>query len=254
MTHALLLDLSGVLYDGDEVLPGALEAVASVRSSPLALRFITNTSQQTRETLLARLRGFGFELEDSQLFTAVDAARQWLIERQLRPFCLVHENIRCEFDDLDQTDPNAVLIADAADGFSYANLNRAFQLCLDGAPLLGVGYNRYFRSGDETLIDVGAFIVAVEFAAGVTATIVGKPSSEFFHQVLASTGVPAEQALMIGDDVFGDVEGALAAGIPACLVRTGKYREGDENRVEVAFPVVDDVAAAVELVLGDSAD
>lgn len=249
MADALLLDLSGVLYDGDEVIPGALDAVARVQGSPLALRFITNTSQQTRQALLRRLRGFGFELEDAQLFTAVDAARQWLIERNLRPFCLVHENIRSEFDDLDQADPNAVLIADAADGFTYANLNRAFQLCLEGAPLIGVGYNRYFRSGDETLIDVGAFIVALEFAAGVKATIVGKPSSEFFRQVLATTGVPAQQALMVGDDVFGDVEGALAAGIPACLVRTGKYRQGDENRVETAFPVVDNVAAAVELAL-----
>jgi HAD superfamily hydrolase (TIGR01458 family) len=250
MTEALLLDLSGVLYDGEECIPGALEAVERVQRSALAVRFITNTSQQTRDALLGRLRCLGFTLDDSQLFTAVDAARQWLIERELRPFCLVHENIRAEFDDLDQADPNAVLIADAADGFSYANLNRAFQLCLAGAPLLGVGYNRYFKSGDQVLLDVGAFIVAVEFAAGVKATIVGKPSGEFFHQVLASTGVPPERALMVGDDVFGDVEGALAAGIPACLVRTGKYRRGDENRIEGDFPVVEDVSGAVDLALG----
>jgi HAD superfamily hydrolase (TIGR01458 family) len=254
MTRALLLDLSGVLYDGDARIPGALEAVAKVQHSSLEVRLITNTSQQTRSALLAKLRQLGFEVDDSQLFTAVDAARQWLIERNLRPFCLVHENIRSEFDDLDQTEPNAVLVADAADGFNYANLNRAFQLCLAGAPLLGIGYNRYFRSGDEVLLDVGAFIVAVEFAAGVKATIVGKPSGEFFHQVLASTGVPAGQALMVGDDVFGDVEGALAAGIPACLVRTGKYREGDETRIEGNFRVVDDVSDAVDLALSGSPD
>ena len=250
MTKALLLDLSGVLYDGESCLPGALEAIEKVQASACEIRFITNTSQQTREVLLKRLRDFGFEVRDSQLFTAVDAARQWMTERGLRPFCLVHENIRAEFDDFDQADPNAVLIADAADGFSYANLNRAFQLCLQGAPLVGVGYNRYFKSGDEVLMDVGAFIVAIEFAAGVKAEIVGKPSSEFFHQVLASTGVAAEQALMVGDDVFGDVEGAIAAGIPACLVRTGKYRPGDEDRIEGEFPVVDDVSGAIDLVLG----
>jgi HAD superfamily hydrolase (TIGR01458 family) len=142
-----------------------------------------------------------------------------------------------------------VLIADAADGFSYANLNRAFQLCLEGAPLLGVGYNRYFKSGGEVLMDVGAFIVAVEFAAGIKATIVGKPSPEFFHQVLASTSASAEHALMVGDDVFGDVEGALNAGLPACLVRTGKYRPGDEARIDGDFALVDSVAEAVELAL-----
>jgi HAD superfamily hydrolase (TIGR01458 family) len=251
MVRTLLLDLSGVLYDGDDCIPGALDAVLSVQqASHLQVRFITNTSQQTREALLDKLRRFGFELEEAQLFTAVDAARQWLRERELRPFCLVHDDIRAEFDDFDQGDPNAVLIADAADGFSYASLNRAFQLCLSGAPLLGVGYNRYYKSGDETLLDAGAFIVAVEFAAGIKATIVGKPSREFFHQVLASTGVPPEQALMVGDDVFGDIEGALGAGIPGCLVRTGKYRNGDEHKLDRSFPVVDDVSEAVNLALG----
>ena len=249
MVKALLLDLSGVLYDGDDLLPGALEAVQRVQGGDLEVRFITNTSQRTRADLLARLRGFGFAVEEHQLFTAVDAARQWLQQRDLRPFCLVHENIRGEFDDFVQDDPNAVLIADAADDFSYQNLNRAFQLCLAGAPLLGVGYNRYFKSGDEVLMDVGAFIRAVEFASGVEATIVGKPSPEFFHQVMASTTAAPERALMVGDDVFGDVEGALNAGIPACLVRTGKYRPGDEDKVAGDYPVVDSIVEAVELVL-----
>ena len=249
MLEALLLDLSGVLYDGDAIVPGALEAVQQVQASGLELRFITNTSQKTRSELLRHLRGLGFFIEDNQLFTAVDAARQWLQQRQLRPFCLVHEDIVGEFEDFEQRDPNAVLIADAADGFTYRNMNRAFQLCLAGAPLLGVGYNRYFKSGDQVLLDAGAFIKAVEFAAGIEATIVGKPNAEFFKQVLASTSARPGCSMMVGDDVFGDVEGALRAGLLACLVQTGKYRAGDEDRVEGAFPVVASVADAVHLAL-----
>ena len=249
MTETLLLDLSGVLYDGDEVISGAREAVKRVQASGLEVRFITNTSQKTRGQLLARLGEMGFHLTREQLFTAVDAARQWLQQRSLRPYCLVHRNIVGEFEDFEQREPDAVLIADAAEDFNYANLNRAFQLCLAGAPLLGVGYNRYFKSGDEMLMDAGAFIRAVEFAAGVEATIVGKPSREFFHQVMASTGAAPERALMVGDDVFGDVEGALNAGIPACLVRTGKYRPGDEEKVAGDYAVVDSIVEAVELAL-----
>ena len=251
MLEALLLDLSGVLYDGDTVVPGALQAVQRAQGSGLVVRFITNTSQKTRSSLLLHLRGMGFAVDDEQLFTAVDAARQWLQQRQLRPFCLVHENIVGEFEDFEQRNPNAVLIADAADGFTYRNMNRAFQLCLAGAPLLGVGYNRYFKSGDQVLMDAGAFIKAVEFAAGVEATIVGKPNAEFFKQVLDSTGARPEGTMMVGDDVFGDVEGALRAGLLACLVRTGKYRAGDEGLVEGDFPVVDAVADAVGLALAE---
>ena len=249
MFDALLLDLSGVLYDGDSIISGALPAVRRVQDSGLEVRFITNTSQKTRSSLLAHLREFGFVVDENQLFTAVDAARQWLQRRQLRPFCLVHENIKGEFADIEQDDPDAVLIADAAEGFSYSNLNRAFQLCMAGAPLLGVGYNRYFKSGEQLLMDVGAFIKALEFAAGVEAVIVGKPSVEFFNQVMASTTARPERTLMVGDDVFGDVEGALSAGIRACLVRTGKYREGDEHRINGEFEVVETVADAVALAL-----
>jgi len=249
MVDALLLDLSGVLYEGDTAVPGAVEAVATARAHGLPLRFVTNTSRLPRDAILAQLRGFGFHLEDSELFTAVDAARQWLTRHRLRPFCLVHENIRGDFADLDQRHPDAVLIADAAEGFTYASMNRAFQLCVAGAPLLAVGYNRYFKLNGQLMLDSGAFVRAVEFAAGVQAVVLGKPGADFFQQVLASTGVAPARALMVGDDVFGDVEGALAAGLAACLVRTGKYRRGDEANVRGDFAVVDDVAAAVRLAL-----
>ena len=250
MIEALLLDLSGVLYEGDTVIPGAAEAVSRAQHSDLELRFITNTSQTTGARLLTHLRGMGFELEEAQLFTAVDAACQWLQQRKLRPFCLVHDNIRSEFEAIDQSDPNAVLIADAAEGFNYRNLDRAFQLCAAGAPLLGVGYNRYFKSGGLLHLDAGAFIRAVEFAAGVEATIVGKPSPAFFEQVMTSTTARHAHTLMVGDDIFGDVEGALNAGLLACLVRTGKYQAGDEDRIGGNFSVVDSVADAVHLALG----
>jgi HAD superfamily hydrolase (TIGR01458 family) len=146
-------------------------------------------------------------------------------------------------------DPNAVLIGDAAEDFDYAHLNRAFQLCQAGAPLLGIGYNRYFKLNDQLLLDAGPFVTAIEFAASVKATILGKPSAEFFDQVLASTGATATQTLMIGDDVFGDVEGALQAGLSGCLVKTGKYQPGDETKISDQFQVLDSVVEAVDWVL-----
>ena len=249
---ALLLDLSGVLYDGSTVIAGAREAVERAQGSALQVRFVTNTSQKTRASLLAQLRAMDFAVQESQLFTAVDAARQWLSQRDLRPYCLVHRAIASEFADFDQHDPNAVFIADAAEGFTYHTLNRAFQLCMRGAPLLGIGTNRYFKADDQLLMDAGAFIRAVEFAADVEATIIGKPDRAFFQQALASAGVAPQQAVMVGDDVHGDVEGALNAGMRACLVRSGKYRKGDENRVEGDFRLVDSVVEAVQWVLAQA--
>jgi len=253
MIRAVFLDLSGVLYDGDTLIPGALEAVRQLQDSPLHIRFVTNTSRKPRQVLLADLRRFGFAVDSAGLFTAVDAARGWLREHGRRPHCLVHANIRGEFADFDQRDPDAVLVGDAEDGFTYAAMNEAFRLCVQGAPLLGVGYNRYFKSDGRLWLDAGPFVRALEFAAGVEALIVGKPAAGFFHQVLASAGVAAGEALMVGDDVFGDVEGALGAGLAACLVRTGKYRAGDEGKVPGDYPVVDSIVEAAALALGGAA-
>ena len=253
MIKAILFDLSGVLYNGDQVIDGAVDAIERVQRSSLAIRFITNTSQKPRQRILSDLRQLGFAINDEQVYTATDIACQWLKENNLRPYCLVHKNIVDEFADLEQHNPAAVLIGDAAEDFTFANLNKAFQLCMDGAVLAGIGYNRYYRKGDELHLDAGPFIRAIEFAADVRARILGKPSETFFQQVLATTGVRAKEAFMIGDDVFGDVQGALDAGLQACLVRTGKYQSGDEDKVQGEFKVLDSVVEAVEYGLDNAA-
>jgi len=250
--RALFFDLSGVLYEGAAVVPGAVEAVASAQASGLELRFLTNTSRKTAAQVAGHLERLGFEFFPEQIITAPTAARDWLVRRQLRPWCLVHRDIRGEFAMLDQANPNAVMIADAAEDFNYDNLNRAFQLCQGGAALVGIGLNRYFRQGDALVLDAGPFIKAIEYAADTRATIVGKPAPEFFNLAVTSAGVSPEQVLMIGDDVYGDVEGAINAGLQACLVRTGKYQRGDEDRIEGEFTCVDSVVEAVALGLARS--
>jgi len=246
MLKALFIDLSGVLYTGKQAIPGALAAIAKARASRLQLRFITNTARRTRAQLLTDLENLGFELSEDELFSAPFAAYTWLQEKKLRPYCLVHQNIKSEFADLPQRDPNAVLIGDAEQDFCYDNLNRAFRLCLQGAPLLGIGCNRFFKLDGQLLLDAGPFIKAIEFAAATHATILGKPSRDFFQQALTSTGLRAEQVLMIGDDVYGDVQGAVNAGLHGCLVRTGKYQQGDEHKIKQPHLCVDSIVAAID--------
>ncbi|MDX1696585.1 MAG: TIGR01458 family HAD-type hydrolase [Ketobacteraceae bacterium] len=252
MLKAILFDLSGVLYDGDQVIDGAVDAIERVQDTSLDIRFITNTSQKTRQRILDGLKEMGFSISDSQVYTATEIAKQWLEENDRRPYCLVHKQIREEFDELDQSDPNAVLIGDAGEDFTFANLNRAFQLCQQGAVLAGIGYNRYYSQDDQLMLDAGPFIKAIEFAADTEATILGKPSETFFEQVLATTGAKPEEALMIGDDVFGDVEGAIKAGLQGCLVRTGKYQQSDEDKISGDFFVAGSIVDAVEHALKQS--
>jgi HAD superfamily hydrolase (TIGR01458 family) len=246
---AVFFDLSGVLYEGESVVPGAVDAVRRARQAGLVLRFLTNTSRKSSVRVAAQLQSMGFEFSSEEVITAPAAVRNWLLERGLRPWCLVHRDIQEEFSDLQTDEPDAVVIADAAEDFSYANLNRAFQLCQAGATLVGIGMNRYFRQGGELMLDAGPFIRAIEFASGQQAFIVGKPAPAFYQAAVAHAAVNPARVLMVGDDVEADVQGAIASGLQACLVRTGKYRPGDEGPTGQDFHCVASVVEAVDLAL-----
>jgi HAD superfamily hydrolase (TIGR01458 family) len=177
MIKGVLLDLSGTVYIDDQLLPGALEAISSLQTQHIPLRFITNTSRRSRQTLLHKLRELGLAIDPAEVFTAPQAVRNYLVEHRLTPWLLVHPAIEEEFSDLCGSVPNVVVLGDAAEAFTYANLNTAFRLLLEGARLLVVGDNRYFREGDGLSLDAGPFVTALEYASGCQAIILGKPAT-----------------------------------------------------------------------------
>ena len=246
---ALLLDLSGVLYEGTKAIAGATQAVAQARKLGLTLRFVTNTASKPAAAIMADLEQMQIDIRDGELFTAPMAAKAYLQQKKLRPYCLIHEAIKAEFAELDQREPNCVLLGDARDDLTYANLNRAFVLCKQGAPLIGIGMNKYFKDDDGLKLDAGAFIRGIEWAAGTQAIIMGKPSRPFFEQVVASAGIAAGRCLMVGDDVVGDVVGAIDAGIQGCLVKTGKYIAGDEVQLPPAARLIGSIAELFDAAL-----
>jgi ribonucleotide monophosphatase NagD (HAD superfamily) len=75
MIRAVLLDLAGVVYQGEQPLPGAVDAVACLRQAGLRLRFLTNTTRMPRRALLLRLSGMGIRIADEELFTPAQGSR-----------------------------------------------------------------------------------------------------------------------------------------------------------------------------------
>ncbi|NNG05523.1 MAG: TIGR01458 family HAD-type hydrolase [Inquilinus sp.] len=249
----VLLDLGGVVYVGETALPGAVAAVERLRAAGIPFRGLTNTTRQPRRLLLDKLRRLGLDLAPENLFMPAIAARAHLEVRGLAPHLLVHPALEEDFAGLPETEPKAVVIGDAAEGFTYAALNRAFRALEAGAEFLALARNRSFRDADGDLsLDAGPFVAALEYATGRQATVLGKPSPDFFAAALASLGCAPAEAAMVGDDVESDIGGAQTAGIPGILVRTGKYQPGDEATVDPpAAAVAADLAAAVGWILRD---
>jgi HAD superfamily hydrolase (TIGR01458 family) len=129
--------------------------------------------------------------------------------------------------------PDYVLVGDLGEGFTYDRLNAAFRLLVDGAQLLALQKNRYWRREDGLALDAGPFVAALEYASGKKAVVVGKPERDFFELALREMGLAPHEAAMVGDDAESDVAGAQAAGLQGFQVKTGKYHPGDEGRPDL---------------------
>ncbi|AYG63208.1 TIGR01458 family HAD-type hydrolase [Rhizobium jaguaris] len=252
MISGVLLDLAGVIYDGEDLIAGATAAVARLHEAGLPIRFVSNTTRSNKQAILNRLERFGLSVASNELFTPAQAARDWLGRNERSPHLLVHPDLAPDFHDLAGGKGKALVVGDAGEVFDYRTLNAAFRQLIEGANFLALAPNRTFKDADGKLsLDAGAFVAALEFASQRRAIVLGKPSPEFFLSALASMHCPKTEAVMVGDDAETDVAGALRAGLShALLVRTGKYRRGDEKRFRSQpTATVNDISAAVDWIV-----
>ena len=219
----LLVDLDGTLYVGDEPVEGAREAAGKLRSSGLPVRYVTNTTRKPRREVSEHLCALGFEVDEAEIFTPARAAVGLIGEKGCFP--LVDESLLEDLAGVTLTDdhPEVVLVGDLGEGFTYGRLNAAFRCLMDGAELMALQRNRYWRREDGLALDAGPFVAALEYATGKSAKVVGKPERRFFQLALEDLGLRAHEAAMVGDDPEADVAGAQEAGLKGVQVKTGKY-------------------------------
>jgi HAD superfamily hydrolase (TIGR01458 family) len=224
----IMFDLDGVLYVSNTPVNGAIQAVHQLRKAGYICRFVTNTSTLSLFSLQQKLLGLGFAVTQSEIFSAPQAALN-LLKQQGSPICrlLLADDVKKDFNVFTQSNTEAqfIVIGDIGNAWTYTMLNEVFQCVMRGARILAIHKNRFWQTEQGLQMDIGAFIDGLEYATNTKATIIGKPSPEFFSAVLADMQLSPQQVLMIGDDIDADIGGAQAAGIAGALVRTGKYRQ-----------------------------
>ncbi len=247
--RGLLLDLDGVLVLAGDAIPGAPAAMARLDGLGIPYLLVTNTSLVSRDSLAAWGRRVGYATPPDRLQSALSASAE-LVRREYggRPvFVIASEDAMAEFDGLDVVDAAAidaapgdvaaVVLGDSPDQLTKANLDRAFRLVRGGAQLIGMHRNPWWLTPEGPTLDAGAFLVALEWATGRKARIVGKPSRTFFRVAIdrlaaqaAARGEPRLRAgdlAMVGDDVGSDIGGARRAGLRTVFVRSGKHGDAE---------------------------
>ena len=227
--EAILLDVEGVLYIQGEAIEGAAEAVTRLRELAGGIRLVTNTISISRKEVIERVRNAGLEVADEEVLTPAAMAVRYCRERGFsRVNLMVARSLREDLEEIDvvgtDEQADAIVLGDLGPMFSAETLSYAFRQMMDGAELIALQHNRYWKREDGLVLDVGAFSAALEYAAETDAVVVGKPSRDFFRMALADAGASADRAVMVGDDIEGDIGGGLGAGIASVLVRTGKYK------------------------------
>jgi len=245
---AILLDVDGVLHVSGEPIPGAVDAVRRLRAAGHRIRFVTNSTTMSRAQLGEHLRSIGFMLEDDELQTTGSVAARVLAGK--RVLALTMPGIVDDLDGLLLIGMNAeaVLVGGADESeetgriFSFLNLNRAFLELQAGADFYCLHRNRWWQTADGPRLDSGALVAGLEYATGAEATVLGKPSHEYFAAALDAIDADAEMAWMVGDDIDGDVTGAQRHGMRTVLVRTGKFRP---DELEESGVVPDGIVSSI---------
>ena len=230
----ILFDLDGVLYTGSNAIEGAIEAVEKLRASHIC-RFVTNTSTLSLASLQQKINKLGFTIPANEIISAPQATLFYL-QRQQNPACrlLLADDVKQDFKEFHQSETaaNYIVIGDIGSTWSYTLLNQVFNDLMQGAKLIAIHKNKFWQTEHGLQMDIGGFIEALEYASGVKAMIIGKPSADFFQIALDDMELQSSEVAMIGDDIDVDIGGSQQIGLTGILVKTGKYRQ---NYAEASF-------------------
>jgi HAD superfamily hydrolase (TIGR01458 family) len=226
--HGLLIDMDGVLYIGNTPIAGAVRVMNQLYRMSFPFLYVTNTTRMNRSELKRMIHRMDIPGTDEHIVSAPVATATYLRGKKATGiFLIAGKSVREDFSIIssDKREIEYVVMGDPGENPNIDALNRGLNLLLEGAGFLAMQKNRYWRTEKGLVMDAGAYVAALEYASGKEATIIGKPSVDFFRLAADQLGFPYEHIAIIGDDIEMDIAGAKKAGLQTILVKTGKYRE-----------------------------
>jgi len=251
----ILSDIDGTLYFKGVPVPGAIEAVETIRKKGIKLLFFTNTDSKTPKNVYKSLIEYGFKVKESEIYTPIIALKEFLVDKtDAKLYLVTTEEVKEEFQEFHHVRgseiPDYVIVGDFRDNWDVNRLNAAFRHVLKHkAILLGTQGNKYYLDvNGEPVIDTGSFVNMIANAAHVKPMIFGKPSKEYFIQALKKLNLPSEDVIVVGDDIETDILGAQNANLRGILVKTGKgqFFNSSEGNI-IPYKVIDSFSSLTEL-------
>lgn len=250
-----LFDLDGVFYKGKEnpIKIGGTRVITRLRETGKRIIILTNNSTDGREKIRRNLARLGIEVRKDEILTSSLLTAQYASEkyrRGSRYFLIGERGLENEMSRkglVRTASANAKFVVIGLDRhLTYKKLDRAVELVLKGAEIVAAHKAKLYMYKNGPAVATGAIVTAVEYATSRKAKSIGKPSPVMFEYALKAAGCGKADAVMVGDQLDTDIEGANRAGIDSILVRTGVHgRAGGSVRPSATMENVDEIARYV---------
>jgi 4-nitrophenyl phosphatase len=237
----VIFDLDGVVYRGNEPIPGARELVGWLHAKRVAVRFATNNSMVTRAGYVERLGAMGIPTSEEEIVTSTSATVEHLRRHapEIRSVLAIGaDGKRQELADagLDVVMADAVasghpggplphgfdaVIVGLDPSVDYARLSAAMSAVAAGARLIATNADARYPTPAGFLPGAGSIVAALATATATTPDVIGKPAPAMFSATIEASNVPASETVVVGDNPDADIVGAHRAGCAAILVLTG---------------------------------
>lgn len=226
MNKGFLIDLDGVAYLGERVIPTCRDFIKKCNDKGIKFCFVTNNSSRTTDTIYEHLISLGYELTKENIITSSEVTANYIVKEKpnARVYLIGMNGIREELEknNLQIVEKDADYVVIGIDfEINYAKYTKALREILNGAKFISTNSDHRLSKADGVAPGNGALTKVLEFSSGIEALYMGKPQQEMFIYGLKKLNLPKEQVMMIGDNYYTDILGAHNFGMESIFVETG---------------------------------
>jgi 4-nitrophenyl phosphatase len=237
--RGLILDMDGVLWEGETPLPGMRDFLSFLREENIRPILATNNASLNPERYVQKLARMGAEFQSEEILTSATATGEYL-KSAARPgekvFVIGEEGLiqAVQAAGLQVAEPSELHAAYVVCGMdrtlSWEKLSVATINLRRGARFIGTNPDVTFPTERGIAHGNGAILAALTAASGVRPTIIGKPFPALFQMAIRRMGIPKSRVAVVGDRLETDILGARKAGLKSILVLTGVSSRNELRR------------------------
>jgi NagD protein len=221
-----IIDMDGVIYHGNKLLPGVNEFLVWLEESGKKYLFLTNASERTPKELQEKLKRLGISVDEDHFYTSALATASFLASQKpngsayiIGDAGIIHALYSVGYT-INNVNPDYVVVGDTR-GYNYEKIELAINLVLKGARLIGTNPDISGPVENGITPSTKALIAPIEIASGKKAYYIGKPNPLMMRIALKRLGCKREESVVIGDRMDTDIRAGLESEIDTLLVLSG---------------------------------